>query len=267
MKRHIWIGILASFGLAFFFVASVKYSGGPPEGYTGSPADGKNCSACHASSPKTLSDAITTNIPPGGYVPGDTYSVTVSIVDSNAMQFGFQLSPQDLSGNLLGELISTSNETQVTSSKKYIEHTFTGTLGSISRSWSFQWVAPPAGTGDVTFYAAINAANGNGSTTGDQVYLTNLTVSEMVTAIESSLPTHSKVRITILPGTTWLRVSSSISLNRIEVYTIDGRNVYVQDIGSNREVLLQLPESLRNQFLLVKIFLKDSNVVVKKVIL
>ena len=45
---------------------------------------------------------------------------------------------------------------------KAITHTSSGisTTGD-SNSWSFDWTAPASGTGDVTFYGAFNAANGD----------------------------------------------------------------------------------------------------------
>ncbi len=43
--------------------------------------------------------------------------------------------------------------------------TYRGNPGPVS--WSFDWQAPAAGTGPVRFYWTYNAANSNGSTTGD----------------------------------------------------------------------------------------------------
>ena len=36
-----------------------------------------------------------------------------------------------------------------------------------ARSWTADWIAPPAGTGDVDFTVAVLYANGNGQNTGD----------------------------------------------------------------------------------------------------
>jgi len=265
-KRSIWIsGILVVVSMAF--LASVENAGGPPEGYTGSPADGRNCSQCHSGMPQTLPNAITTNIPPSGYVPGDTYTVTVSVSHPTASRFGFQLSPQNLSGQLLGQLIATSNETQVTPSKKYIQHTLAGTGGSGGRSWSFQWVAPPAGTGDVTFYAAINAANGNGNTSGDQIFLSSLTVSELVSTIATHFSHASPVHIAVLPGTSQMRISATVPVEHIEIFLLTGEKVHEQAMEGKQTISLELPSFLRNQLLLVQIHLADQSKVVRKIIL
>jgi hypothetical protein len=51
--------------------------------------------------------------------------------------------------------------------------TISGTI-----TWNFQWTAPAAGTGPVTFYVASNAANNNGSTSGDEIYTDSYTLLE-----------------------------------------------------------------------------------------
>jgi len=47
------------------------------------------------------------------------------------------------------------------------------TIGSGNISWSFDWIAPTAGTGDITFYGAFNSTNSNSSTSGDEIYTTS----------------------------------------------------------------------------------------------
>src|SRR5690606_1068590 len=103
-------------------------------------------------------------------------------VAANKQRFGFQVSPQKTDGTLLGSLNATSQETQVTGGK-YITHTQSGTAGnSGSKSWTFEWTAPTAGTGDVTFYGAFNIANGDNNTTGDEIWKSSLTISESGTS-------------------------------------------------------------------------------------
>ena len=53
-----------------------------------------------------------------------------------------------------------------------------GNTGSGARSWSFNWTAPAAGTGVVTFYGSLLAANNNGSESGDLTYITSTSVFE-----------------------------------------------------------------------------------------
>ncbi|MBI3950760.1 MAG: VCBS repeat-containing protein [Acidobacteria bacterium] len=53
-----------------------------------------------------------------------------------------------------------------------IEHTLPGTARGKTggNTWTFDWVAPSTNVGDVGFYGAGNASNGNNANTGDKIY-------------------------------------------------------------------------------------------------
>lgn len=73
---------------------------------------------------------------------------------------------------------------QLNGSGKYITHTVVTTqTGTNSRTWTFQWTAPAAGTGTVTFYAAMNATNSSNSSAGDMIYSSNLVLAEAPTTL------------------------------------------------------------------------------------
>lgn len=160
---------------------------GAPSGRTGSPGDGANCTTggCHTGSAITNSPnaSITSNIPLGGYIPGQTYTITATVQGTGLSRFGFEVSPQNAAGQQRGTLVVTdATNTQLVGANKYITHKQAGTSGSGSRSWSFNWVAPAAGTGALTFYGAFNAANNSNSSSGDIIYLSQLSVTEATTA-------------------------------------------------------------------------------------
>jgi len=126
---------------------------GAPAGKTGSPGDGGatcQASGCHTGTPTFVAGIISSNVPSNGYTPGTTYTITVTTTGSGNK--GLEVSPQDLSGNLLGTLIAGTG-TKLLGGGKYLTHT-TPKTGS-SATWTFQWKAPAAGTGDVTFYGAF----------------------------------------------------------------------------------------------------------------
>ncbi len=126
---------------------------GAPAGKTGSPGDGgATCqsSGCHTGTPTVVAGIISSNVPSNGYTPGTTYTITVTTTGSGNK--GLEVSPQDLSGNLLGTMIAGTG-TKLLGGGKYLTHT-TPKTGS-SATWTFQWIAPAAGTGDVTFYGAF----------------------------------------------------------------------------------------------------------------
>ncbi len=139
--------------LSVAFTSGVyAYPGGAPAGYTGSPGDGQTCtkSGCHNGTATTVSGWITSTIPAAGYTPGTNYTMTVSVTGSG--NHGFEVSPQNVSGTLLGTLIAGSGN-KLVGSGKYVTHS--SSQSGNPQTWSFQWVAPAAGTGTLTFYGAF----------------------------------------------------------------------------------------------------------------
>jgi hypothetical protein len=124
--------------------------GGAPAKNTGSPGDGQNCTHCHGGSATTVQGWITSDIGAEGYTPGQTYTITATATGSGRK--GFEVSPQDLTGNLLGTLTAGSGN-KLTGSGKYVTQSSASTANP--KAWVFQWTAPAAGTGDVTFYGAF----------------------------------------------------------------------------------------------------------------
>lgn len=178
---------IASIGLSEFYNTADGNAGGSNPGYAGDPSGGnKTCanSGCHTGTPTTEIGWITSNIPLAGYTPDSTYTITATMTRGNT-KFGFQISAQNSTGTQKGTLVSTGTETKTLSSGKYITHTSTGTSGSNgTKTWTFDWTAPAAGGGDVTFYGAFNASNGNTFQNGDTIFKSQTTVSENLTGIE-----------------------------------------------------------------------------------
>ena len=155
MKKKIYFIVPAFVIVAFFFAAfgnpyNPDHSDGAPAGYTGSPGDGKNCTYCHGGNATTQAGIITSNIPGQGYTAGSTYTITVSLTGSGNK--GFEVSPQNTSGTLLGTLIAGTGS-KLVGSGKYCTHS--SSVGGSSATWNFNWTAPAAGTGTVTFYGAF----------------------------------------------------------------------------------------------------------------
>jgi hypothetical protein len=160
---------------------------GAPSGATGSPGDGVNntCgrSGCHTGSAVTSqANWITSTIPAAGYTPGATYTITATATYAGAVRFGFEISPQDISGNYMGTLVVTSSTTTQIIGGKYMTHKSAGTTGSTgSHVWTFNWTAPVSGSGPVTFYGSFNCTNNDTHDTGDHIYTSNLAVTEKPT--------------------------------------------------------------------------------------
>lgn len=154
-KRNWYLFITFSLGLLMILTSfgggdESDYPGGSPAGYTGSPGDGQDCQACHGGTTSFVSGWITSDIPSQGYTPGSTYNITVTVTGVGSK--GFQVSPQNPTGDLLGTLYAGSGS-ELNGGGKYI--TQSSASSSNPKSWVFQWKAPAAGTGQVTFYGAF----------------------------------------------------------------------------------------------------------------
>lgn len=195
---------------------------GAPSARTGSPGDTKSCTTCHTGTAQNATGIIGSNVPPAGYIPGNIYIIQANVTDASRTRFGFEISPQNISGAKLGVLTITDiTRTKLVGSGKYITHTAAGTSGAGSNSWSFNWTAPPAGTGDVTFYGAFNFSNHNNATTGDVIKLDQLTLREdLNTSVES--PDGQHVGIYPNPATTAVTITLPENVKSIQIFDISG---------------------------------------------
>jgi hypothetical protein len=216
MKKSILITTIvgAAVALTAFDIlseCSIQNGGGAPAGYCGDPAGGNlTCKSCHSGpTPTNVSGLITSNVPIEGYTPNTTYTITATITRAGHSKFGFQVSPQSSSGTFLGTLVNTSTQTKLTGSNKYITHTSSGTSGSGSKTWTFNWTAPAAGTGDVTFYGAFLAANSNNNNSGDTVFTSTLVIPEnLTTGIAKSYSNEQSISVFPNPATDLITVKA-----------------------------------------------------------
>lgn len=191
--------IMAGFAALFIAILSIAFTekahsngSGAPAGRTGSPGDGgQTCRTCHSgTAPVNTPGIISSDIPVDGYVPGTTYNLTVNFSHATFNKFGFEISPQNTTGQLKGTLVLTEpTRTQLISSSKYITHKTAGNAGTAnSITWTFKWIAPPAGTGSLTFYGAFLAANASNSSAGDAVFVSTLPVNENTGSVSLESP-------------------------------------------------------------------------------
>lgn len=166
--------------LSFVTLTSTDLDDNGKAGATGSPGESTcNQSGCHTGvAVNSQSGAITFDIPGmtnWEYTPGQTYTVNVTIAESGRSLFGIGLECLKSNGDNAGTLspgtgTQIKNKTVSGFSRKNIVHTLNGGASANSHTWTFTWTAPSTDVGDVTFYMACNAANNNGSDTGDHIY-------------------------------------------------------------------------------------------------
>jgi hypothetical protein len=205
-------------GLTFvLFLSSFMafYPNGAPAAKTGSPGDGSNCTECHGGTASTVSGWITSNIPVQGYTPGQTYQITATNQITGSGKYGFEVSPQNVAGNLLGTL-TAGTTSQLVGSGKYVTHT--NATNSLS-TWTFNWTAPAAGTGQVTFYGAF-ARNKPGP-----VRLSTLVVSEATAALPGAAGT--------ITGTTAVCKNNSYNYS---ISSISGATSYVWTVPAGASI-------------------------------
>lgn len=167
MKKLSKIQIVASVITASFFMLSS--SGGRDDSLTGHPLDGGSCANCHGGNSSEGSISLTGV--PAAYFPGQVYPLTLILTDNDAVQAGFQIAAVSGPGSntQVGNFQNIPSNTRITSSNR-LTHSNPDDLSGGTVSWTFDWKAPtnspPSG---VTFYYAVNAVNGNGDISGDQV--------------------------------------------------------------------------------------------------
>jgi len=216
-KRYfIYSSLLIISLISYSFSGSdLRYPSGAPAGYTGSPADGKNCTHCHGGTATTVENWITTNIPDSGYIPGQTYDITVTVQGSGKK--GFEVSPQNFFGDLLGTLTAGSGS-KLVGNNKYITHT--SGMSSNPAVWTFQWTAPEEGTGNVVFYGAFAIRK-------SQTKLSSLLIPEDIT---NSIQEQSITRLKVYPDPVRDNFSTEYWLSNPgkvteQLYSLDGKLV------------------------------------------
>jgi hypothetical protein len=239
-------------------------SSGSQGGYTGSPGDnGNTCTTCHTGNQVIEQEGwITTDIPAEGYTPGMDYTITLTGMHENVQKFGFEMTVEDIGNSKVGEFTILDDRTQFAAgSNQRVTHTSNGNVPSgDSNTWDVTWTAPSEGVGSVTFYAALNAANGNGNTLGDQIYTTMLEVNESSlgvgvqeladqirmypnpasTSLNLQLPENGQVRIIDMLGNQVIESSSTLKDQNIDVSNLTKGIYFVQVMIGNEVVSLKM---------------------------
>ncbi|MEN8226292.1 MAG: choice-of-anchor V domain-containing protein [Bacteroidota bacterium] len=197
--------------LIFVFIPAISlllaFTQGPPAGYTGSPLDGQDCTLCHTPLPAgNMENWITTSIPATGYTSDETYSITVTAIGIVAVKMGFQITSETTSDKI-GEFFITDPDRTQLESTTTVTHTAVGTeVIEIPNYWSMDWKAPAAGTGAITFYAAVNQTNDDNTSNGDLIYVSSLNVEESTISIAEHLQ-ESIGQIYPNPASSYINVS------------------------------------------------------------
>lgn len=175
------------------------FSVGPDPRHTGAPGD-STCarSGCHTGTALNGGPGRVTLELPGGltYVPGQRQRIAVVITgDAAARRYGYQATARLGSNEANGQAGTftatapdiilcqdgaerTATGCRSTAPLEFISH---GNSSNTSGRFEFDWTSPATDVGPVKIYVAANAANGNGSATGDRIYTTSITLTPAAT--------------------------------------------------------------------------------------
>ena len=155
------------------------YVTGPPPAHTGGFGE-PTCAACHFdASIDEPGGSVSLRGVPHSYEPGKEYEIEGVLVRPGLQRAGFQLAARSDSGvhagRQVGRLLTAHPGASIDSlgGVQYARHSEAGTAPSWPDStvWQVIWLAPDAGAGPVAFHVAANAANGDDSEFGDNIYL------------------------------------------------------------------------------------------------
>lgn len=172
----------------------------PDDGFAADAPVFGNCTLCHNTFEVQTGDGdLWIEGIPSEYVPGQTYTLTVYQEQVGQARWGFELTATHRNLSNAGQfLITDASLTQATNTfgRNYVKHTDPGSyLGVVDGpvSWTFDWIAPPAGSGRVFFYVAGTAANGDFTPFNDYTYI-------YATASAESGGSHSIASLVVQPN-------------------------------------------------------------------
>ncbi len=118
---------------------ALAFSSGPPNGLTGGPGEG-NCTQCHSTFPlNSGSGMLSLDGLPADYIAGETYDLTVTLSDPDAMRWGFELMVIEDGGAAaasVGTITATDGGTQISvdGDREYLKHNSRALMFSASMS-------------------------------------------------------------------------------------------------------------------------------------
>ena len=243
--------LCVTLGITFFVTGPLillAFQEGPDPGNTAAPGENPSACArlgCHVGVPTVGSGVEVTFAAGLSYTPGVKQTFTVKVTPQNGLTpNGFQLSIRPVSdaNTQAGELTPTDARTQVicqdgkpskpcnqTFPVQFIEHTFAGSAGS---SWTFDWTPPATNVGAISVYVAGNAANGNGSSDGnDRIFLNSYTLTPQASTPAPKLSATAPVIQSFLGGTrmspgAWIEINGTNLAPSVKVWTdLLGNNI------------------------------------------
>ncbi|MBL7898371.1 MAG: hypothetical protein JNJ99_07535 [Crocinitomicaceae bacterium] len=167
-------------------IEKLNSSANPPAAKTGAPGE-SNCTSCHSGTTQSGAGNITLDFSGVGseYVVGQSYTFTISI--ASGTKNGFEATILDATNVKAGTFTAGTNYGITNASgRQYVRQTVSDGI----TSWTFNWTAPSSDMGDLTLYYAFNKSNNSDNSSGDIIYLGQMTISSAtfntITSIEQA---------------------------------------------------------------------------------
>lgn len=161
-----------------------------------------------------------------------TYTVRITLAAAlgTPIGWGFQavtLDESDEAYNAWGDNLPGGTAlTTLANGRTYFEHNFL----LPNDIFEIDWSAPSEDLGNITFYGAANAANGNGSRSGDGGTTTTFTLASPLLSNTQDIDIGSEITIISNPISTGiLRYTSDVDIDMIKIFDLSGRIVYSQE--------------------------------------
>ena len=232
---YIFTPLLLGIGATLWISASGGVANKQNKDRTGSPVSDVACTQCHAAGANFSTSALIQVLNQSGalvtkYIPGNMYTIKVDIQSVGNASHGFQVTGMLADNSSAGTCSVITPNTQISplNGRWYFEPSRTVTGGS----YEMTWTAPAVGSGTVTFYGSAIAANGNGTTMGDEyVNIPNVTLTEDIT---SGIYAPSNVELSVYPNPVQsvLNVSSSQIIDRVVVMDITGKVQFEDNVNA-----------------------------------
>ena len=236
MKKTLLFTVSILLGLIFLTYPEITKGkeNGSPGGKTNSPIDGSNCTGCHNTSLNNGQGSImiSSDMQNLEYVPGETYTITVTASHPSFTTYGFELTAEH--GALkAGSFTITSSETKLVNGGNAVTHKSSGIFGSSTKTWTVDWTAPgfASSLGTVDFYVCALTGNGNGMNSGDEVHTNIYTVTEQ----QSTSIQEKEQLFSVFYSDEKININATNTIELINIYSINGQ--IVKSVNPNTKII------------------------------
>lgn len=250
-----------------------------PAGFTGAPGENSCAQAgCHVGNSPivnnsglggTIGTQGSNNFSQGA-VAGTQYNIIIS-AGNDRNKYGFSLTSLDGDNNRTGTFLTVDASKADTSSingRQYIGHV----NATSTPSWAVKWVAPDPLPSEIKFFLAVNRANDDAASSGDQIVLNqyNLTSNGLVlegTVGVEPINVDNATEVSMFPNPVQNDLNLIFTNNefqnvKAEIYSINGQLIKVlmnEDLSSgSHDRSFNVANELQTGMYLVKMNMGDQ---------